>query len=128
MFIERQDVHEAVVGAGELQERLRGHESLHVFAEGTFRRDPGLLPFHMGSFLAAANTGAAVIPVAVCGTRAMLPDGALLPQPTPLEIIGGEPLVPTCGGWDEAVKLRSTARAYILSHIHEPDLEQRAVQ
>ena len=57
----------------------------------------------------------------------MLPDGALLPQPTPLEVIVGEPLLPGGGGWGEAVKLRSSARACILSHIHEPDLEQRAV-
>jgi 1-acyl-sn-glycerol-3-phosphate acyltransferase len=127
IFVERQDVHEAVVGAGELQERLSAHESLHMFAEGTFRRDPGLMPFHMGAFLAATNTGAAVIPVAVCGTRSMLPDGALLPQPTPIEVIIGEPLMPAGGGWHEAVKLRSAARAHILSHIHEPDLEQRPI-
>ncbi len=124
VFVERHDVPEAVVAAGELQARLRAHESLHVFAEGTFQRDPGLLPFHMGAFLAAAAAGAAVVPVAVCGTRAMLPDGATLPRPAPLEVIIGEPLAPEDASWRTAVKLRRLSRAHMLEHVHEPDLEQ----
>jgi 1-acyl-sn-glycerol-3-phosphate acyltransferase len=78
----------------------------------------------MGAFLAAAATGAAVVPVAICGTRAMLPDGATLPRPTPLEVIIGEPLVPEGASWRAAVGLRRASRARILSHVHEPDLEQ----
>lgn len=126
VFVERHDVQEALAAAGDLEERLRANESLHVFAEGTFERDSGLLPFHMGAFRAAANTGAAVIPVAVCGTRAMLPDGALRPLPAPLEIIIGEPLTPESATWRTTVKLRSATRAFILAHTHEPDLEQAA--
>jgi 1-acyl-sn-glycerol-3-phosphate acyltransferase len=125
-FVERHDVQEAVAAADELEERLRAQESLHVFAEGTFERDSGVLPFHMGAFRAAANANAVIIPVAVCGTRGMLPDGALLPRPTPLRVIVGEPLAPENASWRTAVKLRSVTRAFILSHTHEPDLEQAA--
>ena len=53
--------------------------SLLVFPEGTFVRDRGLLPFRLGAFKAAVETGAPVVPVAVDGTRRMLPDGARLP-------------------------------------------------
>ena len=127
MFVERQDVHEAVTAAGELQARLKAGESLLMFAEGTFRRDPGLLPFHLGAFLAAAATGAAVVPVAVRGTRDMLPDEAVLPQPASLAVIIGEPLVPEDSSWRAAVKLRSSARAHILEHVAEPDLEQSPI-
>jgi 1-acyl-sn-glycerol-3-phosphate acyltransferase len=124
LFVERRDVPEAVSRAGALQARLRAHESLHVFAEGTFRRDPGLLPFHMGAFLAAAETGVAVVPVTLCGTRVMLGDGAALPRPTPLEVIVGEPLMPEDTSWRAAVKLRGMSRAHILAHVNEPDLER----
>jgi 1-acyl-sn-glycerol-3-phosphate acyltransferase len=124
VFVERHEVHEALAAAGELQARLEAHESLHVFAEGTFRRDPGLLPFHMGAFLAAAATGAAVIPVALCGTRAMLPDGGLLPRPAPVEVVVGEPLTPADACWHTAVRVREATRAHILAHTHECDLEQ----
>lgn len=127
VFVERHEAHEAAATAGELQARLRARESLVVFAEGTFRRDPGLLPFHMGAFWAAAAVGAAVVPVAIRGTRAMLPEGAVLPRPTTLEVIIGEPLAPDDGSWRTALELRRQTRAHILEHVREPDLEQAPI-
>ena len=124
VFVERSDIHEAATGAREMQARLNAGESLVVFAEGTFRRDPGLLPFHMGAFSAATAAAAAVVPVAICGTRSMLPDGAVLPRPTAIEVIMGEPLSPEDASWRTAVKLRLCARQHILGQVHEPDLEQ----
>ena len=127
LFVERREVHEAATSAGELQAQLRAGESLVVFAEGTFRRDPGLLPFHMGAFSAAAAAGAVVIPIAIRGTRAMLPDGTVLPRATTLEVIIGEPLAPDDSSWRTTVKLRGLTRAHILEYVHEPDLEQSPI-
>jgi 1-acyl-sn-glycerol-3-phosphate acyltransferase len=127
VFVERHDMHEALAAARELQARLEALESLHVFAEGTFRRDPGLLPFHMGAFLAAAASGAAVVPVAVCGTRIMLPDEALLPRFTRIEVVIGEPVPPSDASWHAAVELREATRAHILSSTHERDLERNTL-
>jgi 1-acyl-sn-glycerol-3-phosphate acyltransferase len=123
VFVERHDAREAVGAARDLEARLKAHQSLHVFAEGTFEREPGLLPFHMGAFVAAANTDAAIVPMALCGTRAMLPDGALLPRPIPIRVIVGTPLVPENASWRSAIRLRGASRAFILSHVHEPDLD-----
>jgi 1-acyl-sn-glycerol-3-phosphate acyltransferase len=128
VFVERHGVQEATTGERELRARLRAGASMVVFAEGTFRRDPGLLPFHMGAFSAAAAAHAAVVPVAIRGTRAMLPDGALLPRPGTIEVSVGGPLLPDEAGWHATVKLRSHARQYILSQVHEPDLEQLATR
>jgi 1-acyl-sn-glycerol-3-phosphate acyltransferase len=122
-FVSRFDVREATVGAEDLQARLQRGESLVIFAEGTFHRDPGLLPFHMGAFTAAAATGAQVVPIALCGTRTMLPDGAMMPRPTAIEIDIGEPLAPLDASWQAAVELRRRTRQHILRHTHEPDLE-----
>ena len=36
---------------------------LLVFPEGTFVAAPGLLPFHLGAFLAAAQAGVPVLPL-----------------------------------------------------------------
>ncbi|HEU4624117.1 MAG TPA: 1-acylglycerol-3-phosphate O-acyltransferase [Steroidobacteraceae bacterium] len=126
IFVERRAAEDAAAGAEKLEQALRRGQSLHVFPEGTFARDAGLLPFHMGAFQAAANTGAAVIPVALRGTRVMLPDGVLLPRPTPLTIIVGAPLTPEDATWRAAVELRRASRAFILAHTHELDLEQAA--
>ena len=127
VFVERHEVHEATASAGELEARLRAGESLVVFAEGTFIRDPGVRPFHMGAFSAAAAAGAVVVPVAIRGTRAMLPDGAVLPRPAKLEEIVGEPLTPDDASWPTVVRLRRETRAHILEHVPEPDLERGPV-
>jgi 1-acyl-sn-glycerol-3-phosphate acyltransferase len=127
VFVERHEVHEATASAGELEARLRAGESLVVFAEGTFIRDPGVRPFHMGAFSAAAAAGAVVVPVAIRGTRAMLPDGAVLPRPAKLEVIVGEPLTPDDASWPTVVRLRRETRAHILEHVPEPDLERGPV-
>jgi 1-acyl-sn-glycerol-3-phosphate acyltransferase len=124
VFVERYDVHEAATAARVLRARLESRQSLLVFAEGTFHRDPGLLPFHMGAFSTAASTQTQVVAVAIRGTRAMLPDGALLPRPTPLEISFSQPMKPSDSSWHAAVELRRRARDCILNRIHEPDLEQ----
>jgi 1-acyl-sn-glycerol-3-phosphate acyltransferase len=126
LFVERHDVQGAVAAGGAIEARLRARECLYVFAEGTFQRDPGLRPFHMGAFLAAAHAGVPVAPVAVRGTRAMLPDGSHLPRPAPLVVVIGEPVMPEGTGWDAALALRKAARGFILAHVHEPDLEQAA--
>jgi 1-acyl-sn-glycerol-3-phosphate acyltransferase len=124
VFVERFERQEAAVGAHELDERLRAGESLVVFPEGTFHRAPGLLPFHMGAFSAAAGAGVPVLPVAIRGSRALLPEGSPLPRPGPVEIVLGEPLVPGGTGWRDAVALRSAARRHILAETGEPDLER----
>ena len=124
LFVERFDVHEATLGAAELQSRLQAGESLLVFPEGTFRRDAGLFPFHVGAFSVAAAAGAQVVPIALRGTRAMLPDGAHLPRRATVELFVGEPLRAPDASWESAIELRRGARAHILAHLHEPDLEQ----
>ena len=52
------DLREAVMDAGTTQ-------PLFIFPEGTFKRMPGLLPFHLGAFAVAKETGAAIVPVAI---------------------------------------------------------------
>ena len=126
LFVERHAVHEALTSAAEMHAALAARRSLLVFPEGTFQREPGLLPFHMGAFNAAAATAAAVVPVALRGTRTMLPDGALLPRPAALEVMIGTPLAPADDSWHAAVKLRQLCREYILAHVREPDLERRS--
>lgn len=53
----------------------------------TFVARPGLMPFHLGAFLAAARAGAPVIPVAIQGHRGILPDGSWWPRRVALQAI-----------------------------------------
>jgi 1-acyl-sn-glycerol-3-phosphate acyltransferase len=84
-------------------------ERLVVFPEGTFAREDRLLPFRLGAFRAAVETGRAVIPVAIEGTRQVLPDGTWLFRRRPIVVTIAAPIAPQAQGWLEIVRLRDAA-------------------
>jgi 1-acyl-sn-glycerol-3-phosphate acyltransferase len=122
VFVERFDIERGVQAARELA-RLAGEgEALVFFAEGTFTRAPGLMPFHMGAFVAAAESGAPVIPLTIRGTRSVLRDGQWLPRWGPIHVSIGVPQAPSGSDWRSAVRLRDAIRAEILAGCGESDL------
>jgi 1-acyl-sn-glycerol-3-phosphate acyltransferase len=72
-----------IIAAGEL---------FGFYPEGTRSPDGRLYRGRSGIGWLAMNSGAPVIPVAMMGTRKMLPPGAPLPRPTRIEIRFGKPL------------------------------------
>ncbi|MCX7272979.1 MAG: 1-acyl-sn-glycerol-3-phosphate acyltransferase [Burkholderiales bacterium] len=124
VFVERFDPSRSAADAGRITDALREQDRLVVFAEGTLQREPGLLPLHMGAFLAAAAQGAAVVPVAILGTRDMLPDGRWLPRRAGLRVVVGPPIAPSGTGWAAAVAQRAQVRAWLLAQTGEPDLDR----
>ena len=73
-------------------ELLRAGELFGFYPEGTRSPDGRLYRGRSGIGWLALNSGAPVIPVAMMGTRKMLPPGAPLPRPTRIEIRIGKPL------------------------------------
>jgi 1-acyl-sn-glycerol-3-phosphate acyltransferase len=71
---------------------LRRGDLFGFYPEGTRSPDGRLYRGRAGLGWLALNTGAPVIPVAMLGTRKMLPPGASLPRPTRVEIKIGKPL------------------------------------
>lgn len=67
---------------------------VHVFPESTISPEPGLLPFRLGAFRLAAERRPPVVPIALAGTRHVLPAGATLPHPAHLEVRVLPPLAP----------------------------------
>ena len=121
-FVERFDVEASVAAAQDVATLAACGESLVFLPEGTFRREPGLLPFRMGAFIAAMTAGAPVIPVAIRGTRSVLRDGQWLPHRGIVQVIVTPPLAPEGRDWAAAVRLRDRSRAAILAACGEPDL------
>jgi 1-acyl-sn-glycerol-3-phosphate acyltransferase len=120
-FVERFAAREAIEGARELAVAARAGESLVLFPEGTFTREPGMRAFHMGAFVAAAQSGRPLVPVALRGTRSVLRDGAWLPRRAPVQVHIGAPLAPRGADWSDALALRDAARQAILAHCGEPE-------
>jgi 1-acyl-sn-glycerol-3-phosphate acyltransferase len=119
LFVDRFDL---LRGPEEMQRfkaiLARGHP-LGFFPEGTFRAQPGLLPFRMGAFIAAAGAGVPVLPVAIRGSRDLYPGETFFPHWGRVAVSIGAPLEPTGGDWQAAVRLRDAARDFIGEHAGE---------
>ena len=110
---------EQLEGADEVSAALAAGESMFVFPEGTFVRAPGLLPFRLGAFRAAATSGHPVVPVALSGTRRIFPADTLLLRPGRIGLTIHPPLEPQGDAFDEVVRLRDQARGLISREVGE---------
>jgi 1-acyl-sn-glycerol-3-phosphate acyltransferase len=120
--VDRLDSQRGVEDAGRFATSARGGQSLIVFPEGTFRRMPGLLPFRMGAFVIAAQSGVPVIPVTLRGTRSALRDGTWLFRRSRISVTFSKPIAPAGADWNASIVLRDAARAEMLRLCGEPDL------
>ena len=128
-FVERFDTSKSVKDTEHLAELLKAGHKMMFFAEGTFTRVPGLMPFHLGAFSVAANANVPVIPVAIRGTRSILREGSLFPRHGSIHIEIGKPIRPEdlfkdkqLDSWKTAIGLRDQSRDFVLRHCGEPDL------
>ncbi len=121
-LVERFDWRQGAEDARAAVEILKGGHPLVFFPEGTLTRTPGLLPFHLGAFMAAAETGAPVYPLLITGTRAVLRGEDWYPRRGSIHVALGAPLCVDDTGWNAAVALRDAARAQMLAELGEPDL------
>lgn len=121
-FVERFDRRKSLDDARAAAGTLKAGGRLLTFPEGTLIRAPGLLTFHMGPFVTAAEAGAPVVPVVIRGTRSILRSGSWFPRRGMVSLQVLEPVEPGGSDWEHAVELRDAAREAILEHLGEPDL------
>jgi 1-acyl-sn-glycerol-3-phosphate acyltransferase len=122
VFVERFDSARSLEDSQRLGELAAAGDSLLFFAEGTFRKSPGLLPFRMGAFITAAVAGIPLVPVTLIGSRALLPDQTWRPRFSRLQVLIGQPQQAAGSDWAAALALRDGARRQILARLGEPDL------
>jgi 1-acyl-sn-glycerol-3-phosphate acyltransferase len=68
--------------------------SLIIYAEGTRSSDGRVARFKAGSFLLAIEAQLPIVPVAVIGTRAVMPKGRLRTEPAQVGLIVHDPIQP----------------------------------
>ena len=120
-FVERFDSARGVEDTQALEERVRAGESVVFFPEGTFRSQPGLLPFRLGAFMLAVRTGRPVLPVTLTGTRPLLRGEEWRPHYSALQVHIGAALSAEGEDWQAALQLRDHARRQVLARLGEPD-------
>lgn len=132
-FVERFDMRKGAADTRRLVQTAQRGRVLFFFPEGTFTRRPGLLPFHMGAFVTAAEADIPVVPIAIRGTRSILRDESWFPRHGAITVTIGKPIEPGAvraevaeDNWSVALRLREAARKHILDHCGEPDLSHEA--
>lgn len=121
VFVNRAAARESARLTRQLMRRLHHGESLAIFAEGTFKPEPGLLPFKAGAFLMAAREQALVVPGVIVGTRQVYGCARKLPRWAPISVTFHPPLRADGTDRDAAMNLRERVRGVILGHCGEPD-------
>ena len=123
-FVDRSHHEESLESAERSLTRLQQGDNLLFFVEGTFRRQPGLLAFHMGAFVTATRANVPLVPVAIRGTRSILLANTWWPRRGDIEVSIGQPLTRSEGvtEWQAAQQLRDAARQFILQHCGEADM------
>jgi 1-acyl-sn-glycerol-3-phosphate acyltransferase len=127
LAVERGQRSQSVADAEQVTTALRAGQSVLVFPEGTFVESPGILPFRLGAFKAAVDTRQRVIPIAIRGTREILPGDSWLPRPGPVTVIVGAPLAAEGDGWPAMVRLRDRTRAEIARQCGEQPVDRTPV-
>jgi 1-acyl-sn-glycerol-3-phosphate acyltransferase len=128
LFVERFDLREGAEDSRLLLQEARAGSRVVSFPEGTLLRMPGLLPFKLGTFVAAAQANVPVVPIALRGTRSILRADQWFPRHGSVEMRIGKPIEPRGTDWSAAVDLRDRARVEMLWMCGEPDLEEEIVR
>ena len=125
-FVDRFNRHAGGMDARRLFKAAGAGQALAFFPEGTFLAQPGLGKFHTGAFAIAARAELPIVPIAIRGTRRVLPSGRFLPRPGRIHIQVLPPLVPLPGVDPNVAttQTRDQARARILAALDEPDLSE----
>lgn len=120
-FVNRSSPRDAALATRELLRRINAGESFTIFAEGTFKQQPGLIAFHSGAFVIASKAQVPIAPVVIRGTRQLFGQGMKLPGWSQIAIEILPAIAPAGEGRDTAQRLREQVRAVILTHCGEPD-------
>lgn len=121
-FVERFTAAGSARDARQIVKAAQGGESLGFFPEGTFLPQSGVGRFRPGAFVAALRGRMPVVPIAISGTRAMMPSGRVLPRLRRLRIDVLPAIEPDDPVYINHRTLAEAARQRIIAAVGEPDL------
>lgn len=95
------------------------NSSVVIFAEGTRSATGKLLPFKKGAFMLALHSGVDIVPVAITGTREVMPKGKWRIRKHPITVRFGDPIHTADFGEDRRDELIGCVRDAIAAMLRE---------
>lgn len=123
--IEREDPRRALRGMNEAAEKIAGGVSVVIFPEGTRSVDGELQPFKPGAFHIALKARSDVVPIAIVGSRLIIPKGSLRVQKGEFTIHFGRPIEMRTTSKKEMPVLMEQARAAMLALMEGRETSSR---
>jgi 1-acyl-sn-glycerol-3-phosphate acyltransferase len=115
--VDRADRTQARVALDRAARSLREGNCFLIFPEGTRTRTGKLGPFKRGAFVAAIETEARIVPVALQGVRELMPRGGLRIRPGTVRIRLLEPVNAGGYGYDDRARLAAEVRGRIAAAL-----------
>lgn len=94
IFVDRKNKEKASASMLRAVEVIKSGRNVISFPEGTRSKTGELMLFKRGSFVIAQEGNIPIIPVAIKGTRGMLPSGSFAMRPGRVVVTIGEPMYP----------------------------------
>lgn len=117
--VDRDSGRRAMQSLAEAAERIKGGTSVVIFPEGTRSADGTLLPFKAGGMVIAIKAGVGVVPMAICGSRHVLPKGSLVPRSGEVVIRLGPPVDARAYGMKEKQELADHLQARVADLLNQ---------
>jgi len=115
IIIDRSNHEQSVASLRAARSKMDEGVSVMIFPEGTRSGpDQALLPFKKGGFMLALETGFPIVPIAVRGSREILPRGSWQPAAGEIEVVVGAP-IPVVGAHRD--ELLERVRVFMLANL-----------
>ncbi|NWF92105.1 MAG: 1-acyl-sn-glycerol-3-phosphate acyltransferase [Syntrophaceae bacterium] len=90
--IDREGTRKTVEAMNEAAQKIRDGMSVVVFPEGSRSPDGSIQPFKKGGFTLAIKSRAPIVPIAIHGSREVMPKGRLKAVPGEIRVRVGDPI------------------------------------
>ena len=121
-FVDRNTSTASSRDARQMVKAAKSGQSLAIFPEGTFQREPGLMRLRAGAFVAAVRGEMPIVPVVITGTRHILPANRYLPRYGRIQVNILAPIYPNDECYATPRDLSKRVRERLLAVLDEPDL------
>jgi 1-acyl-sn-glycerol-3-phosphate acyltransferase len=113
VLVDRSDGASGIRAIQSVAREVQAGKTVAIFPEGTRGDGGALLPFKKGAFVIAKRAEAAILPVGIQGSHAVLPRGEILPRPSDVSVRIGEAISPAEIAVSSAEQLLQQVRARI---------------